>query len=169
MSVSSYSAFMALLWFTFSAFIACAILRRAEKHGLAFIFLLAILRGILPLEYYGSIIIRLGKIYPALVDVLSAQIYGGITVRWFLLTLWGVGTVVQLVRFLWGLVRQTRFLHNASCELPGGEAVLLLNEVCGYSPTAVLQRAGKFFYGKLLFALPVIHGAIPHKRDATRA
>lgn len=74
MAVSSYSIVMALLWFTVAALIGCLILRKAEKDWLIFIsavFILAILRAVLPLEYARSLVIRSDTIYPAVQNILA--------------------------------------------------------------------------------------------------
>jgi len=125
---------MALLWFTVAAFIGSLILRRADKYGLALvcaIFLLALLRGLVPLDLHNSIIIRSEVIYPALRDLLVRQLYDGITVGHCLLALWAAGTLFRLMKLIRGLVRRTKLLQAASCGLPDARLVRLFGEVCG--------------------------------------
>lgn len=124
MAVSSYSIVMALLWFTVAALIGCLILRKAEKDWLIFIsavFILAILRAVLPLEYARSLVIRSDTIYPAVQNILALQIFNNITVGGSLLILWGTGSVIQMLRFVRESIQQARFLKEISQEAPDDE------------------------------------------------
>lgn len=71
MSVSPYSVLMAVLWFSVAALVGSITLRRAHKHGLtliAAIYIFALLRGIFPVDFSESIVIRSYKIYPLLIN-----------------------------------------------------------------------------------------------------
>ena len=119
MAVSPYSIVMALLWFTGAALIGCFMLRKAEKYGLALaslIFILAVLRASLPIDFSGSIVIRSEKIYPMLKKLLSIQVFGDITLGRGFLLLWGLGVSIQFVCFLKKCVQQARFLQRVSHE-----------------------------------------------------
>lgn len=149
MMISPYSILMSLLWFTVAALIGSFTLRRAEKHGpalVAAIYLLAFLRGALPLDFDQSIVISSYKIYPMLQDALTAPIYGRMTAGRCLITLWGAGTAVQLCRFLLKLMRQKKFLCGVMYEIPSSELFILLDEVCselGYHGKSKLTVSSK--------------------------
>lgn len=131
MSVTPYSVLMSMLWFTIAALISTYTLRRAQKWGLVFVsavFLLAGLRGILPLDYHGSIVIRSEKLYPMVQDFLASPICGGITTGQGLLVLWGGGGLFQLIRFLLRRIRHTRCLGRA--QESNSAFTVLLREVC---------------------------------------
>lgn len=133
MSVSPYSVLMAVLWFSVAALVGSITLRRAHKHGLtliAAIYIFALLRGIFPVDFSESIVIRSYKIYPLLINVLTAPIYGRITIGWCLIALWGGGATVHLYRFLLKLIQQVRFLRTAQCSVPDSRLFMLLDEVC---------------------------------------
>jgi len=136
MAVSSYSVIIALLWFTVAALIGCWTLRKAEKYGLVFIsviFTLAILRAVLPLEYAGSLIINSTKIYPAIQRAVSVQVFRDVTFGESLLILWGIGSAIQILRFLKEGIKQARFLRQISQDTPHEEynrLYALLRRIC---------------------------------------
>lgn len=133
MFVSPYSVLMALLWFTAAALAGSYMLRRAEKHGLVLIsaiFLLALLRGILPLDFYKSLVIRSQILYPMVLDIVSFPLYGGVTVGQGLLALWAGGTVYRLSRLLLKLVRQAKYLHKTADQVSSRAFAILFREVC---------------------------------------
>lgn len=142
--ITPYSVLMALLWFTAAALLGCLMLRKAEKHGLTFIalvFLLALLRGVLPLESSMSVVIRSEKIYPMARGLLSAPVCGDLTLGACLLIVAGAGTVFQLFRFLWRIIRQAGFLRAAPSEPENSRFFPLFREVCdefGYRGAARL-------------------------------
>ncbi len=133
MLISPYSILMAVLWFTVAALIGSIVLRRAHKYGLALvaaIYVFALLRGILPVDFSKSIVIRSYKVYPMLIDMLTAPVCGRVTLGWCLIGLWGAGTTVQLCRFLIKLIRQEKFLHTTPCNASDSELFILLDDVC---------------------------------------
>lgn len=169
MSVSPYSIGMALLWFTVASFLGSFVLRRADKYGLFLvtaIFLLALLRGVMPLDLHGSIIIRSKILYPTVQDLLATEVYRGFTLGSCLLALWGTGTVLQLWKLLWSFVRRARFLRAVPCDGAEGRLAVLFGEVCreyGYhgkfalavSPKVATARQAGFVYPYILLSADI--------------
>ena len=131
MAVSPYSLVMALLWFPVAAYIGCRMLHRLEKPAFAFLcaaVVLAALRAVLPLPYPGSAAFR-SKI-DAVFALRPFPGLPGVTFGGCLLALWGIGAVIQLLRFLAKWIRQTRFLRRVSHGQPDSRLLDLFSGVC---------------------------------------
>lgn len=111
MSVSIYSIVMSIIWFTLAALIGSFVLRKTAKGGLAFlslIFFLALLRGIFPLEFSNSVIIRSKHWYPFLQNLIQTPIFQSFTIGFFILSVLFFGVVIRLLL----AVRKMTLLHK---------------------------------------------------------
>lgn len=119
MTISPYSVVTALLWFTSAAWVGCLLLRKAKKYGLAFvcvIFVLAVLRAVLPVDFTGSFVIRSRKFYPLLEKIFDTPLLGDMTWGTGLLLVWAVGAVLQLAFLLQKGIQQAHFLRRIADE-----------------------------------------------------
>ena len=149
MSVSVYSAVMAVIWFTVAVLVGSYTLHKASKHGLLFvavILVLSVVRIFLPLDLDHSFIIRDAYLYPLLQSLMRRKIAGPVTVGIFLLICWAAGACICLARLLYKLILGRKFFKSACVQSVDPELFVLFYEVAeemGYRGTVTLAISDK--------------------------
>lgn len=147
MSITIYSFFMAVIWFSLSALIGSLVLRKeSTQHGLvviALFFLLALIRMFVPLDLTHSVVIPCKHVYPALQGWIRKPLAGRITPGICLLLIWAVGGAIQLLRLGWKLKAQRKFRQYAVLQEK--------DSLIGKRLSVVCNRYG--FHGKVYVAV----------------
>lgn len=132
MSVSIYSIVMSIIWFSLAALIGSFVLRKTTKGGLLFvslIFILALIRGIVPLEFSNSIIIRSKHWYPFLQDLIQLRLFWSFSVGTFILCIWFIGAGIRLILVVRKLFLLHYFCNNAQLEQTNSKLMKLASDV----------------------------------------
>lgn len=132
MSISIYSIIMAIIWFSLAALIGSFALRKTTKGGLLFvalIFILALFRGFVPIEFSNTVIIRSKHWYPFLQGLIQKPLSQSITVGIIILCVWLVGSVFRFIFVCRKLFLLHRFRKNVQLEQPHSKLVKLAAEV----------------------------------------
>lgn len=132
MSISVYSVVMAIAWFSLAALIGSFALRKTTKSGLLFvalIFILALFRGFIPVEFTNSIIIRSEHWYPFLQDLIQTPLFQSITIGIIILFVWLLGSVIRLVFVCRKLFLLHKFRKNIQLVPSDNKLVILATDV----------------------------------------
>lgn len=139
MAVSVYSVVTGLVWFTLAALIGSVTLRKTTKGGMflvVLIFVLALFRIFVPLDFKNSIVIRSQHWYPLFQDWILSPLFGPYTAGECLLFIWFSGTAVRLLTLSRKLILLQRVHRKARQVHPSDHLALLAREVSeevGYS------------------------------------
>ncbi len=101
MTLTLFSAIMAMVLFTVTCTICSLILPKAKDRHLwifALVFVLCILRCLIPVELNKAINVNCWKIYPELYALLKRELFWGMTIGSVLCIIWGIGTLFLLIR-----------------------------------------------------------------------
>lgn len=132
MSISVYSVVMAIIWFSLTALVGSFALRKTTKGGLLFvalIFILALFRGFVPIEFSNTVIIRSKHWYPFLQDIIQKPFFQSITVGIIILCVWLIGSALRFRFVCKKLFLLHIFRKNSQLEQPHSELVKFATEV----------------------------------------
>lgn len=132
MSISTYSIVMGIVWFSVTALIGSFLLRKTSKGGLlliATIFVLALLRMFVPLDFDNSIVIRSEDWYPFLQNIFTRPLLGQVTFGTAMLSIWLIGAVIGVALLTGKLIRMYKSRKGVSLEQSSSKFLALAQEV----------------------------------------
>lgn len=119
MTLTLFSAIMAVVLFSIICTICSIILPKAKDRHLwiiTLVFVLCVLRCLIPVEINGAITVNCWNLYPKIYSLLCRELFVGVTFGGLLCVIWGIGSLIFLIHLVSGLVYQNRLLKTNVCS-----------------------------------------------------
>ncbi len=98
MTLTLFSVIMAVVLFTIICTICSIILPKARDRHLwiiTLVFVLCVLRCLIPVEFNDAINVNCWKIYPEIYGLLKRELFSGLSVGLLLCVIWGIGSLIM--------------------------------------------------------------------------
>lgn len=154
--ISVYSVISAILFFNV-ALVAVYLLRRKNSfiasygiYTVLLVFVLGVLRLLAPVDVHGSIIVHSERVLPFLRDLVRKPLLGeAFTVGTLVLCIWGLGTLIWLIRYAVQLAAFRRERAGfSSCDVPAvrtAQAALAVKAPIRVSPEVQMPYVTGYF------------------------
>lgn len=157
MTLTPFSVVMAVVLFTITCSICSIILPRAKGRHLwiiTLVFVLCILRCLIPVEVNGAINVNCWSVYPEIFAFLRRDLFADLTIGGLLCVIWGIGSVILLFRLGNRLIFQHHLVKNKVSFTENAH----LNQLGEVAAKAVSCSAPVHVYTTSDYAYPLMIG-----------